>query len=67
VGKPGDKYEQEADSMAGKVMAMPEEAVEQPIQRQAQDEKEQLQMQPEANSITPLVQRQMGKMQHQSK
>ena len=41
-------------------MAMPEEAVEQPIQRQAQDEKEQLQMQPEANSITPLVQRQMG-------
>jgi len=46
VGAPGDKYEQEADSMAGKVMAMPDEAVEQPIQRQAQDEKEQLQMQP---------------------
>jgi hypothetical protein len=41
-------------------MAMPDEAVEQPIQRQAQEEKEQLQMQPEANSITPLVQRQMG-------
>jgi hypothetical protein len=60
VGAPGDKYEQEADSMAGKVMAMPDEAVEQPIQRQAQEEKEQLQMQPEANSITPLVQRQTG-------
>jgi hypothetical protein len=60
VGAPGDKHEQEADSMAGKVMAMPDEAVEQPIQRQAQEEKEQLQMQPEANSITPLVQRQMG-------
>jgi hypothetical protein len=60
VGAPGDKHEQEADSMAGKVMAMPDEAVEQPVQRQAQEEKEQLQMQPEANSITPLVQRQMG-------
>ena len=58
VGAPGDKYEQEADSMAAKVMAMPDEAVEQPIQRQAQEEKEQLQMQPEANSITTLVQRQ---------
>ena len=46
--------------MAGKVMAMPDSAVEQPIQRQAQEEKEQLQMQPEANSITPLVQRQTG-------
>ncbi len=57
VGAPGDKYEQEADSMAAKVMRMPESAVEQPIQRQAQDEKEQLQMQPEANSITPLVPR----------
>src|SRR6476661_1430541 len=57
VGAPGDKYEQEADSMAGKVMAMPDEAVEQPIQRQT-EEQEQLQMHPEANSITPVVQRQ---------
>jgi hypothetical protein len=32
--------------MAAKVMRMPDEAVEQPIQRQAQEEKEQLQMQP---------------------
>jgi hypothetical protein len=46
VGAPGDKYEQEADSMAGKVMAMPDSAVERPIQRQAQEEQEQLQMQP---------------------
>ncbi|MEG4446295.1 DUF4157 domain-containing protein [Microcoleus sp. AT9_B4] len=37
---------------------MPDQAVEQPIQRQAEEEQEQLQMQPEANSITPLVQRQ---------
>ena len=28
VGKPGDKYEQEADSMAARVMAMPEEREE---------------------------------------
>ncbi|MEP0852957.1 DUF4157 domain-containing protein [Funiculus sociatus GB1-A4] len=29
IGKPGDKYEQEADSMAAQVMAMPEPAVPQ--------------------------------------
>ena len=27
VGAPGDKYEQEADSMAAKVMRMPDEAI----------------------------------------
>jgi hypothetical protein len=47
VGAPGDKHEQEADSRAGKVMAMPDEAVEQPIQRQTGEETEAVQMQPE--------------------
>src|SRR4028119_6811 len=47
VGAPGDKYEQEADSMAGKVMAMPDSAIQQPIQRQTGEETEAVQMQPE--------------------
>ena len=57
VGAPGDKYEQEADSMAAKVMRMPEEAIQQPIQRQTDEETEAVQKQPLVNSITPLVQR----------
>jgi len=61
VGAPGDKYEQEADNMAAKVMAMPESAIQQPIQRQTGEETEAVQMQPLVNSITPLVQRSSGK------
>ena len=60
VGAPGDKYEQEADSMAAKVMTMPDEALQQPIQRQTDEETEAVQMQPLVNSITPLVQRKSG-------
>jgi len=60
VGAPGDKYEQEADSMAAKVMTMPDSAIQQPIQRQTDEETEAVQMQPLVNSITPLVQRQTG-------
>src|SRR4028118_688376 len=40
VGAPGDKYEQEADSMAAKVMTMPDSALQQPIQRQTDQETE---------------------------
>jgi hypothetical protein len=58
VGAPGDKYEQEADSMAAKVMTMPDSALQQPIQRQTDSETEAVQRQPLVNSITPLVQRQ---------
>ena len=47
VGAPGDKHEQEADSMAAKVMAMPDSALQQPIQRQTGEETEAVQMQPE--------------------
>jgi hypothetical protein len=60
VGAPGDKYEQEADSMAAKVMTMPDSALQQPIQRQTDEETEAVQMQPLVNSITPLVQRKSG-------
>ena len=60
VGAPGDKYEQEADSMAAKVMAMPDSAIQQPIQRQTGEDTKAVQMQPLVNSITPLVQRQSG-------
>src|SRR4028119_2190646 len=43
VGAPGDKYEQEADSMAAKVMTMPDSAIQQPIQRQTDEETETVQ------------------------
>jgi|GEM_PF-6594771 len=57
VGAPGDKYEQEADQMAAKVMAMPSPETPQLIQRQTGEEEE-VQMKPLAASITPLIQRQ---------
>jgi len=60
VGAPGDKYEQEADSMAAKVMTMPDLAIQQPIQRQTGEDTEAVQMQPLVNSISPLVQRKSG-------
>jgi hypothetical protein len=61
VGAPGDKYEQEADSMAAKVMRMPDSAIQQPIQRQTEEDTEAVQMQPLVNSIIPVVQRSSGK------
>jgi len=63
VGAPGDKYEQEADSMAAKVMRMPESAIQQPIPRQTGEDTEAVQMQPLVNSITPLVQRSSGEQE----
>src|SRR4028119_2422092 len=44
VGKPGDKYEQEADSMAAKVMTMPDSAIQQPTESQTGEEQEEVQM-----------------------
>ena len=53
VGKPNDKYEQEADKVSDEVMRMPESKV------QGQEEKEELvQTKPIGEQITPLVQRQ---------
>ncbi len=71
IGKPGDKYEQEADKVSDQVMNMP-----QPVQRQEngdgevrmkpeiqrqetkEEEEEPVATKPLANAITPLVQRQ---------
>lgn len=44
VGKPGDKYEQEADQMAAKVMAMPDTAIQQPTEGQTEEKQEKVQM-----------------------
>ncbi|MEQ8998983.1 MAG: DUF4157 domain-containing protein [Coleofasciculus sp. B1-GNL1-01] len=52
VGEPGDKYEQEADTMAAKVMAMPDSTLSQSVQRQTEADKP-----PLAKSISSLVQR----------
>ncbi|MEW6492421.1 MAG: DUF4157 domain-containing protein [Cyanobacteriota bacterium] len=58
LGLPGDKYEQEADSVAEQVMRMPDSAVRQPVQREAQlEDEEEVQTKPLAAFITPLVQR----------
>jgi len=56
IGQPNDKYEQEADRVADEMMRMPEQR----LQRQAEEEEEELiQTKPLAEQITPLVQRQM--------
>ncbi|MDZ8092275.1 MAG: DUF4157 domain-containing protein [Nostoc sp. DedQUE05] len=59
ISQPGDKYEQEADSVAQQVMqTMAQPVNRQSIQREeAPEDEEELQMKPLANSITPLVQR----------
>ena len=58
VGAPNDRYEQEADSVAEKVMTMPEPNLQ--AQTASDPEKEEepasLQMKPLAAEITPLVQ-----------
>ena len=69
IGKPGDKYEQEADKVSDQVMNMSqpvqrqeqgEEAMQMKpeIQRQEMGEEEEAQAKPLANVISPLVQRQ---------
>lgn len=61
VGAPGDKYEQEADSVAAQVMSMSlPSAPSMPIQRQEEKEEQEPSVQGSslADSITPLVQRQ---------
>lgn len=58
VGPPNDKYEQEADAMADKVMSMPApKAAREGIQRKGTVEHEEAQTKPLASLITPLVQR----------
>jgi predicted secreted Zn-dependent protease len=55
IGQPGDKYEQEADSVADRVMSM--SAPAQVQREESPAEEEELQMKPLAGSISPLVQR----------
>ncbi len=59
VGQPGDKYEQEADSVAAQVMSMSVPTANLGlVQRQGEEEETPLvQRSPLADSITPLVQR----------
>ncbi|BAZ31579.1 hypothetical protein NIES4074_40520 [Cylindrospermum sp. NIES-4074] len=55
IGTPGDKYEQEADSMAARVMSMDSPITHpQTIQRQGEEQHESIQQQP---PISPFVQR----------
>ncbi len=57
LGQPGDKYEQEADSVAQQVMRIPDSAMRQPVQPEALREDEaQLQTKP-ANSQDGWIQR----------
>ena len=62
VGAAGDQYEREADHMASRVMTMSIPAAPQSVQRQTMpDEKEKaLQRKPLAESIMPLVQREVS-------
>jgi hypothetical protein len=57
VGKPGDRYEQEADRVAARVMTMPDPTHNR-IQRQSDHSEANLQAKSLATSITPLIQRQ---------
>ncbi|WP_298920247.1 DUF4157 domain-containing protein [uncultured Nostoc sp.] len=60
ISQPGDKYEQEADSVAQQVMQRIAQPVNrQSIQREALPQESELQMKPLANSITPLQRQEM--------
>ena len=52
IGKPGNKYEREADSVAERVTSEPEPDISR------QEDEEEVQTKPLADQITPLVQRQ---------
>ena len=69
VGQVGDRYEQEADSVAAQVMSMSAPpTIPEPIQRQSEEEDEQeslVQKSPLADSITPLIQRQTEEQEKQ--
>jgi hypothetical protein len=66
IGQPGDKYEQEADSVADRVIAMSDPA--QPQLEELSEEEEELQMKPMDNSMSGLshVQPQESLLQRQS-
>ena len=67
IGAPGDKYEQEADSVAAQVMSMAAHGNQQPIQRDMAPEQEDksVQTKPLASSISPLIQREAAPEEEQ--
>ncbi len=56
IGQPNDRFEREADSVADRVMTMAEPKVN----RQENKDEEEIQAKPLAESITPLVQREVA-------
>ncbi|WP_218079742.1 hypothetical protein [Anthocerotibacter panamensis] len=57
IGQPDDQYEQEADRVAEQIMSMAPSATPN-IQRQAEEEQEEVQTKPLLETIMPIVQRQ---------
>jgi hypothetical protein len=55
IGRPNDKYEQEADRVADEVMRMPDPRLQRQVEPE-EEEEETLQTKPIANQITPLAQ-----------
>jgi Domain of unknown function (DUF4157) len=55
IGQPNDKYEQEADRVAERVMRMPKPLLQRQVEPE-EEEKETLQPKPLANQTTPLAQ-----------
>ena len=56
IGQPNDKYEQEADRVADKVLRMPEPQVQRQVEPEEEEQEETLQPKPLVSQITPLVQ-----------
>ena len=56
IGRPNDKYEQEADRVADEVMRMPDPRLQRQEEPEEEQEEETLQPKPLVSQITPLVQ-----------
>jgi len=67
IGPPGDRYEREADRVAEQIMQMGDSAAGPMGQSAAGVQREEVQMQPLAATITPLVQRQEEEEEIQAK
>lgn len=67
VGKPNDKYEQEADRIADKVMRMPDRATVLRKCAACKEEEKKIQQKPLAVGITPWVQRQVAEEQEEDR
>jgi hypothetical protein len=59
ISQPNDKYEQEADRVADKVMRMPEPKVQRQVGLEEKEDEETIQTKSIANKIMPFVQRQV--------